>query len=156
MTTLFNTQTVRLHTYFEDMISHMFYWKVKTIRLTMTTGTSSLPSTSAMCSNLLPPYHEQNTHNNHFKISATISLVNIFSIHTASHMKLMESITKQMICCLFYILEPSKKQHAAFLSLLCCPWSNFRNTTQKYKKSTNNYFNCFNIKILFSHTLNHW
>jgi len=36
--------------------------------------------------------------NNHFKISTTISLVNIFSIHTASHVKLTESITKQMVC----------------------------------------------------------
>jgi hypothetical protein len=113
--------THKLHdcTHTSDIISHMFYWKgKKTITLTMTTGTSSLPSTSAMCSNLLPRYHGQNTSNNYFKISTTISLANIFSIHTPSHIKLMESINKQMVCCLSYVLEPSNKQHAACQPLL--------------------------------------
>jgi len=57
----------------------------------------------------------------------------------------MESITKQMVCCLSYVLEPCSKQHAACLPLLCGPWSNFRNTRQKDKKFNKSNFICFHI-----------
>ena len=118
MTTLFKTQNcMTAHILQRHDLPHVPLGG-GAFTLTMTTGTSSLPSTSAVCSNLLPRYHEQNTYNNHFKISTTISLVNIFSIHTALHVKLMESITKQMAWCPSYILEPSNKQHAACLPLV--------------------------------------